>query len=135
MASSSGRVSRKSSQKMSSSTSSQVCRPVAALGLDAQELLLVVPLVERLGLVEALVALEADEAGAGHLGDRLGQLGLAGAGRALDEDRLLQPVGEVDDAGDALVGQVVDLRSASRTAGTDSNRYDVSAIAAAYGLS
>ena len=35
-----------------------------ALGLDAQELLLVVPLVERLGLVEALVALEADETGA-----------------------------------------------------------------------
>ena len=72
---------------MSSSTSSHVL-PSAALGLDAQELLLVVPLVERLGLVEALVALQADQAGAGHLGHRLGQLGLAGAGRALDQDRL-----------------------------------------------
>ncbi len=61
MASSSGRVSRKSSEKMSSS----IVVPgalVVALGLDAQQLLLVVPLVERLGLVEALVALEADEA-------------------------------------------------------------------------
>ena len=61
---------------------------VVALGLDAQELLLVVPLVQRLGLVEPLVALEADQAGAGDLGDRLGQLRLAGAGRTLDEDRL-----------------------------------------------
>ena len=85
---------------------------VGPLGLDAQQLLLVVPLVERLGLVEALVALEADEAGAGHLGDRLGQLGLARAGRALDEDRLAEPVGEVDDPGDALVGEVVDLAGA-----------------------
>ena len=93
---------------MSSSSCSQRVA-VGPLGLDAQELLLVVPLVERLGLVEALVALEADEAGAGHLGHRLGQLGLAGAGRTLDEDRLAEPIGQVDDAGDALVGQVVDL--------------------------
>jgi hypothetical protein len=43
-----------------------------------------------------------------HLGHRLGQLGLAGAGRALDEDRLAEPIGQVHDAGDALVGEVVD---------------------------
>ena len=79
------------------------------LRLDAQELLLVVPLVERLGLVEALVALQADEPGARHLGHRLGQLGLARAGRTLDEDRLLEAVGEVDDTGDAFVREVVDL--------------------------
>ena len=82
---------------------------VVALGLDAQQLLLVVPLVERLGLVEALVALQADQAGAGHLGHRLGELGLARAGRALDEHRLLQAVGEVHHPGDALVGEVVDV--------------------------
>ena len=35
------------------------------LGLDPQQLLAVVPLVERLGLVEALVALEADQLAAG----------------------------------------------------------------------
>jgi hypothetical protein len=55
-------------------------RVAVAIGLDAQELLLVVPLVEGFALVEALVALEADQAGAGHLGDRLRELGLAGAG-------------------------------------------------------
>ena len=43
-------------------------RRLATVGLDAQELLLVVPLVERLGLVEALVALQADEASVAHLG-------------------------------------------------------------------
>ena len=84
--------------------------PVAfLLGLDAQELLLVVPLVEGLGLVEALVALEADQAGAGDFGDALGKFGLAGTGRALDDDRLAEAVGQVDDAGDPLVGQVLGL--------------------------
>ena len=78
------------------------------VGLDAQQLLLVVPLVEGLRLVETLVALETDEAAPGELGHRLRQLGLAGTGRALHEHRLLQAVGEVDDAGDALVGEVVD---------------------------
>ncbi len=87
--------------------------PVGVLvGLDAQQLLLVVPLVERTALVEALVALEADQAGAGHLGDRLRELRLARAGRTLDEDRLAQPVGEERDAGDAVVGQVVDALEA-----------------------
>ena len=47
-----------------------------------------------------------------HLGHRLGQLGLARAGRALDQDRLLQPVGQVHDAGDALVGEVLALAQA-----------------------
>jgi hypothetical protein len=78
-----------------------------ALGLDAEELLLVVPLVQRLGLVEPLVALEADEPAARHVRHRLGQLRLARPRRALHEDRLAEAVGQVDDAGDALVGQVV----------------------------
>ena len=68
IASSSGRVSRNGSEKMSDSTSAQSAL-VLPVDLDAQQLLLVVPLVERLGLVEALVALEADQAGAGDLGD------------------------------------------------------------------
>ena len=48
-----------------------------------RQLLGVVPLVERARLVDALVALQPDQAGAGGLGDRLGQLGLADPGRAL----------------------------------------------------
>jgi hypothetical protein len=105
IASSSGRVSRNSSEKMSSWTVGPRVRRL--VGLDPQQLLLVVPLVQRLGLVEALVALQPDQAGAVHLRHRLGQLGLAGAGGALDEDRLAEPVGEVDDAGDTFVGEVV----------------------------
>ena len=42
------------------------------------------------------------------VGDRLGQLGLAGARRALDQQRLAQPVGEEDGRGDAVVGEVAD---------------------------
>jgi MoxR-like ATPase len=85
---------------------------VPPLGLDPQQLLLVVPLEERLGLIQALVALQADEPRPRHLGDRLGELRLAGASWTLDEDRLPQPVGQVHDPGDALVRQVVDLAEA-----------------------
>ncbi len=83
-----------------------------AVGLDAQQLLLVVPLVEGLGLVEALVALQPDQPGARDRGDGLGELGLADTRRALDEHRLLEPVGEEHDAGDAGVGEVVDVAQA-----------------------
>ena len=65
-----------------------------------------------------------------HLGHRLGQLGLAGAGRTLDQDRLLEPVGQVDDAGDALVGEVVDLAQALADLGDGLEAWSV--IAAAY---
>ena len=101
---SSGRDSRNSSAKTSSWMSSHA---LVVLGrLDAQQLLLVVPLVQRARLVEALVALQADERRAGRLGDRLGQLGLADAGRALDEQRLAEPVGEEDGRRDGVVGEV-----------------------------
>ena len=39
----------------------------ALLGLNAKELLLVIPFVERLRLIEAFVALKADQLGAGDL--------------------------------------------------------------------
>src|SRR5699024_2226440 len=86
-----------------------VARRVPALalaGLDAQDLLGVVPLVQGTGLVDALVALQSDEFGLGGGGDGLGELGLADARRALDEQRLAQPVGEVDDGGCGTVGEV-----------------------------
>ena len=90
--------------KMSSWTSSQP-RLVAA-GLDPQQLLAVVPLVDRLGLVEALVALQADQLAAGGARERLGQLGLADPRRALDQDRLPEPLGEEGDQRRGLVGEV-----------------------------
>src|SRR4051812_9569264 len=84
--------------------------PARALGLrlDAQELLAVVPLVERLGLVEPLVALQAHEGAIEVLRQRAGELGLADAGRALDEDRLAEFGGQVRDERGRLAGEVAD---------------------------
>ena len=79
---------------------------VAGGGLDAEELFLVVPLIKRAGLVETLVALQADQVGAARAGDRLGQLGLADPGRALDQQRLLQRAGEVGRRRGGRVGEV-----------------------------
>src|SRR5207244_1647750 len=76
------------------------------LGLDAQELLAVVPLVERLGLVEALVALEADQLACGRARESLGELGLADARGALDEDRLAERHSEMRDERRRIVRQV-----------------------------
>lgn len=73
---------------------------------DPQQLLGVVPLVQRAGLVDALVALEPDEPGVRHLGDGLGQLGLADPGGPLDQERLAEPVGEEDGGGDGPRRQV-----------------------------
>src|SRR3954452_16366550 len=88
--------------------------PAGALGpgLDAQQLLAVVPLVERLGLVEPLVALEAHEAAVEVLRQRAGELGLADPRRALDEDRLAQLGGEVRDERGRLAGEVADRAQA-----------------------
>ena len=64
-------------------------------------------------LVEAFVALQTDQASTSEFGDALGELGLAGTGRTLDEDGLAEAIGEVGDAGDAIVGQVVDATQAA----------------------
>src|SRR3954454_19221268 len=77
-----------------------------ALGLDAQQLLAVVPLVQRLGLVEPLVALQAHERAVEVAAQRLGELGLADARRALDEHRLAEARGEIRHQRGRLAGQV-----------------------------
>jgi hypothetical protein len=86
---------------------------LVAQDLRVQELLRILPLVERLGFVEALVTLQADQLRRQRRGQRLGQLGLADAGRALDEDRLLHAVGEEDRGGDAAIAHIV-VRAQSR---------------------
>src|SRR5437867_7107615 len=68
--------------------------------LRVEELLGVLPLVERLALVEPLVALETNEPAARDLRQRLGELGLADARRPLDEHRTPHARGQVDDGGD-----------------------------------
>src|SRR3954447_6138074 len=82
---------------------------VGRLGLDPQQLLAVVPLVEGLGLVETLVALEADQAPLGGARHGLGELGLAHSGRALHQHGLAQLAGEEGDERGGLVGEVADF--------------------------
>jgi hypothetical protein len=81
-------------------------RVPAATGLDPEQLLLVVPLVERARLVEALVALQPDQLGSRRARHRLGQLSLADAGRTLDQQRLLQRPREVRRQCGRIVGEV-----------------------------
>ena len=76
---------------------------------DAQQLARVVPLVERLGGVDALVALQPQQWRVEHLGQRLGRLGLADPGLAFEQDRLGQLGGEEQRRRQPEVGEVVDL--------------------------
>src|SRR3546814_3704877 len=57
---------------------------------DGEQLTLVVPLVNRRVGVEALVALQADQPSVVDLRQRLGDLGLADAGSAFQQDRTRQ---------------------------------------------
>ncbi len=77
--------------------------------LRIEQLLGVFPLIERLGLVEALVALQADHLQPAPAGDRFRKLGLADTGRTLDQDRLLDRLREVDRGGD-LAARDIALR-------------------------
>ena len=82
------------------------------LGLDPEQLLAVVPLVQRLGLVEALVALQADQRPLQVARQRLRQLGLTDARRALDKHRLTQLRRQERDERRRSAGQIPDLAKA-----------------------
>ena len=90
---------------------------LAGLGLDAQQLLAVVPLVQRLRLVEALVALQPHELAAEVVRERLRQLGLADAGGTLDQHRLAELRRQVGDERGRLARQVPDRAQALRDLG------------------
>jgi hypothetical protein len=82
---------------------------VDALGFgqaDLDHLARVVPFVDGGGDVEALVALEADELAAEGLRQDLGDLGLADAGLALEEQRPAHAQGQEDDGGEGTVGDI-----------------------------
>src|SRR5699024_10627929 len=64
------------------------------------------PLVEGAGLVDALVALEADELAVRRGRDGSRESGLADARGPLDEQRLAELVGEVDRRRDRVGGEV-----------------------------
>ena len=64
--------------------------------LRVEKLLGVFPLVERLGLVEPLIALQADHLHAAPGGDRFRQLGLADAGGAFDQNGFFDLLRQID---------------------------------------
>ena len=74
---------------------------------NPEELARVVPFVERLGGVDALEALEADERGVEQFGERLGRLGLADPGLALEQERLGEAHGAEQRGREARLGEVV----------------------------
>ena len=76
-------------------------------GADVQQLARVVPLVDGVGDVEPLVALEPDQARVGRRRERLRRLGLADAGLALEQQRLLERERQEERRREAAVGQVV----------------------------
>ena len=80
--------------------------------LDRDELALIVPFVERRARVEPLVALHADELGAVHGGERLGDLGLADARLAFDQQRALQIVHHPERGREFAVGDIADFGEA-----------------------
>ena len=73
---------------------------------DAEQLPRIVPLVERLGGGEPLVALQPDQRRVQHGGQRLGRLGLADPGLALQQDRLAHPHGQEQRRRSGSVGEV-----------------------------
>jgi hypothetical protein len=79
-----------------------------------QDLAREVPVVERLGHVEALVALQADQYGAGRRRDGLGEGGLAHAGIAFEEQWSAQPQREEAGRCQAVIGEVAGVAQGLR---------------------
>ncbi len=77
-----------------------------ARAADRQHLARVVPLVERGCGIDALVALEADQAAAEDRGDGLRGLGLADAGGAFEQQRLAEREREIGGGREALAREV-----------------------------
>ena len=75
-------------------------------GTQMQQLSGVVPLVQRLALLQAVVALQAQQLARQHLGQGLGQLGLADAGFALQQQRAAQAQGQKGRSSQAPIGEV-----------------------------
>ena len=109
-AASTGRASRKrSSYKLFSASVASIAPSRSTRRLQrpqVQDLAREVPVVERLGGVDALVALEPDQRQVQRLRERLGERGLAGAGLALQQQRPLHPQREEGDRGEVVVAQV-----------------------------
>ncbi len=78
----------------------------AMMRLDRQQLPLVIPFVQRGGLVQPLIALQADQLGPMHAGERLGDLGLANPRLTFQQQRALEHLHERDRGRKLGVGDV-----------------------------
>ena len=87
-----------------------VCGDALAEKLRVEHLLGVVPLVKRFGLVEAFVALQANELSPERIGQRARQIGLADSGGALEQERASELDREPRDEGRLRVGEIADTR-------------------------
>ena len=76
---------------------------------DGQQLARVVPLVQRLGRGDALVALQPDQRRVQRGGQRLGRLGLADPGFAFEQDGLAHPDRQEQRRGQLVTGQVANF--------------------------
>ncbi len=74
--------------------------------LNRKQLALIVPLVERRVLIEAFVALQTDELGLMHSGERFRHLGLSDASFALKQQRPLEILHQPECSCDIAVGNV-----------------------------
>ncbi len=80
----------------------------AFAGFDGKELALIVPFVERGVLIEAFIALQPDQLGAVHGGQRLADFGLADAGFAFKQQRALEELHQPQRRRDIVVGDIAD---------------------------
>ncbi len=76
--------------------------------LYREQLALIIPLVKRGVLIEALIALQPDQFGAVHGGKRLADLGLADAGLALEQQRPFEEIHQPQRGGDVVIGDIAD---------------------------
>ena len=76
---------------------------------DGDHLRAVIPLIDRGGDVEPLVALQADQLAAERLRQHLGDLGLADAGLAFEEDRPAHAQREIQHRRQRAVGDIIGL--------------------------
>jgi len=81
---------------------------------DVEYLLGIVPFVERMADIEALIALQSDEPTSESRREHLCHFGLADAGFAFEEQWSLQPQGQEDRRRETLVGEVVVRRQRPR---------------------
>ena len=88
---------------------------------DRDHLRGIVPLVDRGGDVEALVALQADQPAAERRGQHLGDLGLADAGLAFEEQRPAHLERQIEHGAERAVGEIFGLGE-KRDGGVDRGR-------------